>query len=103
MALTQVLPLPTADAVAVVLSTAANSEQVRKAATVRPLVQTGMVDITAAEVVVAWEARHQRLHPLDPMVVWVQPTQSQELPTLSQVVVERDQTAWVVLAELGVV
>ncbi len=88
---------------AVVLLTTVNLEQDLKVATVRPLVQTGMVDLAAVEAVVAWEARHLHLHPLDPMVVWVQPTRWQELPTLSQVVVERDQTAWVVLAELGVV
>jgi hypothetical protein len=98
-----VLPLPTVDAVVVVLSIVVNLEQVRKVATVRPMVQTGMVDITAVEAVVAWEVRHQRLRLQDPMVVWAQPTRWQELHTLSQVVVEQAQTAWVVLAELGVV
>ncbi len=54
------LPPRMADAVAVVLLTAASSEQVRKAATVRPMVQTALVDITAVEAAAVWEARHQR-------------------------------------------
>ena len=60
MALTQVLPLQTADAVAVVLLIAVNSEQVRKVAMAHPTAQTVLVDITAAEAAAAWEARHLR-------------------------------------------
>jgi hypothetical protein len=59
VALTQMLPPPMVDAVAVVLSIAVNLEQVRKVETVRPMVQM-VLDLTAVEAAAAWEARHRR-------------------------------------------